>query len=94
MSELNFNMMSVEERVLSVAREVLTVKDDEQLLEASIRDQLKLTSLEQMTLFIALEDEFDQTIPQEEVAHLDSMKEIVQFIEGKLGQAGLQIAES
>ena len=45
---------------------------------------MALTSLERMTLFIALEDEFDRTIPQQDVEALKTIGEVVDFIEEKV----------
>lgn len=53
-------------------------------LGAKIGTDLALTSLDRMTLFISLEDEFDRTIPQEEVENLVTVGEVVEFIGGKL----------
>ena len=54
------------------------------ILDASIATDLAPTSLDQMTLFIALEDEFQKSIPQDEVAHIDTVREIVLYIKQKL----------
>lgn len=64
--------------------EVLNVERRDDLLDASLRDDLTLSSLERMTLFIALEDEFGLDIPQEEVEDIDSIRDIIEFVETKL----------
>ena len=76
--------LDIEKRVLSVAEEILSVEKGGDILKASFANDLNLGSLERMTLFISLEDEFDRTIPQEEVSDLDSMAEIIAFIQDKL----------
>lgn len=73
----------VQQRVLKVVAEVLNKKEDEIKLEASLRDDLHLDSLQQMTLFIVLEDEFKRTIPPEEVTGLGSVKDVIAFIKKK-----------
>jgi acyl carrier protein len=73
----------VQQRVLKVVAEVLNKKESEIQLEASLRDDLHLDSLQQMTLFIVLEDEFKRTIPPEEVTELDTIKDVIAFIEKK-----------
>ena len=75
----------LEQQVLNVVHEVLTLEQRDNLLDASLTDDLSLSSLERMTLFIALEDEFDRSIPQEEVEHIDSIRGVIEFIETKLG---------
>lgn len=69
---------------MSVVHEVLTIEPCDNLLDASFSDDLSLSSLERMTLFIALEDEFERSIPQEEVEHIDTVRGVVEFIQTKL----------
>lgn len=76
----------VAERSLRVIAEVLNRKASEIPLNASLRNDLQMDSLQRMTLFIVLEDEFQRQIPLEEVAHLDSIKEIIDLISQKLQQ--------
>lgn len=75
-------VVNVKQRVLTVARDVLTLEhDSKNIVNASFKNDLALTSLEQLTLFIALEDEFDRNIPQDEVAHIDTFQEVIDYIE-------------
>lgn len=74
----------VQQRVLKVVAEVLNKKEAEIQLDASLRGDLKLDSLQQMTLFIVLEDEFKRTIPPEEVTELNTIKDVVTFIDKKM----------
>ena len=74
----------VQQRVLMVIGEVLSRKADEIRLDASIRDDLQLDSLKQMTLFILLEDEFQRSISPEQVTGLVTVKDIIDFIAGKI----------
>lgn len=71
---------------MSVVHEVLTLEQREDLLDASLTDDLSLSSLERMTLFIALEDEFERSIPQEDVADIDSIRGIIEFIQARIGE--------
>lgn len=76
--------MSVQQRVLSVTAEVFNRKESEIRLDASIRDDLHASSLDQMTLFVALEDEFQRNLPPEEVTGLTTINDIIDFINRKL----------
>lgn len=76
--------MNVQPRVISVIADVFNKKESEIRLDATLRDDLQASSLDQMTLFIALEDEFQRSIPQEEVSDLKTVKDIVDFIGKKL----------
>lgn len=75
---------NAQQRVVNVIADVLNRKENEIRLDATLRDDLQASSLDQMTLFIALEDEFQRTIPQEEVSDLKTVKDIVDFIDKKL----------
>ncbi len=74
---------SVQSRVIRVVREFASIEGEENVLNANISTDVALTSLDKMTLFIALEDEFDRSIPQEDVEEVETVKEIVKFIEAK-----------
>ena len=75
---------NIENRVTQVIRDVLEVDVGTNILDASITTELAPSSLDQMTLFIALEDEFQKSIPQDEVAHIDTVREIILYINQKL----------
>ena len=78
----------VRRRVVSVVSEVTNLPENDIALTASLREDLKMDSLQRMTLFIALEDEFqDDSMPPEEVAGLATVEDIVRFIEHKLARS-------
>lgn len=75
-------------RVLKVLSEVTQLPEADIEPTASLRDDLKMDSLQRMTLFVALEDEFqNESMPPEEVAELATVEDIVAFIEAKLAQS-------
>ena len=74
----------VQQRVLRAVAEVLERKEDEIRLDASLRDDLDFDSLKQMTLFILLEDEFQRTMPPEDLMGIATVKDIIEFIDRKL----------
>ncbi len=76
--------VNVQQRVLKVISEVLNRKETEIQPDLSLRDDLQLDSLTQMTLYIALEDEFQHSMPPEEVTGLATVQDIVTFIDRKL----------
>jgi acyl carrier protein len=75
---------NVQQRVVKVISDIFNRKESEIRLDASIRDDLQASSLDQMTLYVALEDEFQRTMPPDEVAGLATVKDIVSFIDRKL----------
>ncbi len=74
----------VQQRVLKAIAEVLERKEEDIRLEASLRDDLDFDSLKQMTLFILLEDEFQRTMPLENLTGIVTVKDIIDFINRKL----------
>ncbi|MFQ5756009.1 MAG: acyl carrier protein [Acidiferrobacterales bacterium] len=77
----------VQERVLKVVKEVLALEADTVNLDASITDDLAVNSLDQVTLFLALEDEFNDTIPEEELEQFKTIRNIVDYIKGRMEAA-------
>jgi acyl carrier protein len=78
---------NVQQRVIRVISEIFNRKESEIRLDASLRDDLQVSSHDQMTLYIALEDEFQRNMPPEEVTGLTTVKAIVDFIERKLQES-------
>ena len=78
---------NVQQRVLKVIAEVLNRKENEIRLDASLRDDLQTSSLDQMTLYVALEDEFQHSLPPEEVTGLVTVKAVIDFINKKLQES-------
>ena len=75
---------NVQLRVLKVISEVTNLKVQEIGMEATLDDDLKMDSLQRMTLYISLEDEFQKTLPPEEVTGLSTVKDIIDFVHSKL----------
>ena len=79
---------AVRKRVLKVVSEVTQLPETDIAPTASLREDLNMDSLQRMTLFIALEDEFqNEPMPPEEVNELATVEDIVAFIEAKLAQS-------
>ena len=74
----------VQQRVLTVIAEVLEREKSEIRLDASLRDDLNVDSLKQMTLFILLEDEFELTMPPEDLMGIATVNDIIAFIDRKV----------
>ncbi len=76
----------VETRVLSVVTEVLAIEGDAPALDSSLIEDLGADSLDLLSLFMALEDEFGDTISEEETEGLATLRDIVECISGRLGE--------
>jgi len=80
--------VNVQQRVIKVVSEVTDLKEEDIRLTTSLSSDLKMDSLQRMTLFIALEDEFqDDSMAPEQVAGLATIQDIIGFIEKKLEQS-------
>ncbi len=79
-------LSSVETRVLSVVREVLAIEGEAPALDSSLIEDLGADSLDLLSLFMALEDEFGGTITEEDTEGLATLRDIVDCISGRMGQ--------
>ena len=74
-------MSSIEERVRKIVVEQLGVTEDQVTLEASFVDDLGADSLDTVELVMALEEEFDAEIPDDQAEAITTVKQAVTFIE-------------
>ncbi len=73
-------MASIEERVKEIIVEQLGVESEEVTEEASFINDLGADSLDTVELVMALEEEFDQEIPDEEAEKLDTVAKAIDYI--------------
>ena len=74
-------MSSIEERVRKIVIEQLGVTEDQVTLEASFVDDLGADSLDTVELVMALEEEFDAEIPDDQAEAITTGKQAVAFLE-------------
>ena len=74
-------MSTIVERVTKLVCEQLGVKENEVTLEASFVEDLGADSLDTVELVMALEEEFETEIPDEEAEKITTVKEAVNYIE-------------
>ncbi|XOV78177.1 MAG: acyl carrier protein [Aestuariibacter sp.] len=72
--------MSIEDRVTKIIVEQLGVKEEEVKSEASFVDDLGADSLDTVELVMALEEEFDTEIPDEEAEKITTVQAAVDYI--------------
>lgn len=73
-------MSSVQERVQKIIAEQLSVSEDQVTTEASFVDDLGADSLDTVELVMALEEEFEIDIPDEEAEKIVNVKDAVDYI--------------
>jgi len=74
------NMSSVEDRVRKIVVEQLGVKEDDVKLSSSFVDDLGADSLDTVELVMALEEEFETEIPDEEAEKITTVQLAVDYI--------------
>ena len=78
-------MSNTEERVKNIVAEQLGVKEDEVKIEASFVEDLGADSLDTVELVMALEEEFETEIPDEEAEKITTVKLAIDYINANLG---------
>lgn len=73
-------MSSVEERVKKIVVEQLGVNESEVSGDASFVDDLGADSLDTVELVMALEEEFDCEIPDEEAEKITTVQQAIDYI--------------
>ena len=73
-------MSTVEERVKKIVAEQLGVKDEEVTNDASFVDDLGADSLDTVELVMALEEEFETEIPDEDAEKITTVQQAIDYI--------------
>ena len=73
-------MSSIEERVKKIIVEQLGVKEEDVTSEASFVDDLGADSLDTVELVMALEEEFETEIPDEDAEKITTVAQVVDYI--------------
>jgi len=74
-------MSTTEERDVKLVCEQLGVKEEEVTPEASFVEDLGADSLDTVELVMALEEEFETEIPDEEAEKITTVKEAIDYIQ-------------
>lgn len=74
-------MITIEENVKAIIAEQLGVKKEEVVNNASFVDDLGADSLDTVELVMALEEEFDTEIPDEEAEKITTVQAAIDFIQ-------------
>ena len=73
-------MSTIEERVKKITIEQLGVSEAEAKVEASFVDDLGADSLDTVELVMALEEEFDTEIPDEEAEKITTVQAAIDYV--------------
>lgn len=78
-------MSQVEEKVKTIICEQLDVSEKDVVLTASFVDDLGADSLDQVELIMAMEEEFDISIPDEDAEKIATVQDAIDYIEKAMG---------
>jgi len=79
-----FVMSNIDERVLKMVAEQLGVKEEDVKPDSSFVDDLGADSLDTVELIMALEEEFDTEIPDEDAEKLATVQDAIDYINNNL----------
>lgn len=71
------------EKMKEIIAEQLGVSEDEVTLEASFKDDLDADSLDLFELVMALEEEYDVEIPSDDLAELNTVGDVINYLKDK-----------
>mgnify|MGYP001468215776 FL=1 len=77
-------MSNIDERVKSIVVKQLSVKEEDVKNESKFIDDLGADSLDTVELVMALEEEFETEIPDEEAEKITTVQEAVDYINKNL----------
>ena len=78
-------MADVEEKIKKIICEQLDVSEKDVVPEASFVDDLGADSLDQVELIMAMEEEFDISIPDDDAEKIATVKDAIEYIEKVIG---------
>jgi acyl carrier protein len=73
------------EKVKKILSEQLEIEEDKITIDSDLVEDLKADSLDIVELIMDLEQEFDLEIPDEDLPKVNSVRDVVEYIENKLG---------
>lgn len=79
-------MATVEEKVKKIICEQLDVPEEDVVPEASFVDDLGADSLDQVELIMAMEEDFDISIPDEDAEKIGTVQNAIDYIKKATGE--------
>ena len=79
-------MSEVQEKVKKIICEQLDVSEEDVVPTASFVDDLGADSLDQVELIMAMEEEFDISIPDEDAEKIATVQDAIDYINKALGK--------
>jgi acyl carrier protein len=79
-------MATIEEKIKKIICEQLDVAEKDVVPEASFVDDLGADSLDQVELIMAMEEEFDISIPDEDAEKIGTVQDALDYIKNASGE--------
>jgi len=79
-------MSDVQEKIKKMISEQLDVPEDEVVPAAAFVDDLGADSLDQVELIMAMEEEFDVSIPDEDAENITTVQNAIDYIVKTIGE--------
>lgn len=83
MNQHHYTSKEIRQKIYSVVSEVSGIKASELKMSFSINDDVTPSSLDRVTLFMALEDEFSTSVAEDELKDIDTLEDLINFVERK-----------
>lgn len=80
------NLDNLEEQVMSIVSEQLSVSKDEVTLQSNFIDDLKADSLDLVELVMEFEDEFGITVPDDDYEKIRTVGDAIAYIREKASE--------
>jgi len=80
------NLDNLEEQVMNIVSEQLSVSKDEVTLESNFIDDLKADSLDLVELVMEFEDEFGITVPDDDYEKIRTVGDAISYIREKASE--------
>ncbi len=77
-------MSTVDEKIVKIICEQLDVPEKDVVPEASFVDDLGADSLDQVELIMAMEEEFDVSIPDEDAEKIATVKDAIDYVKAAI----------
>ncbi|MCF8130040.1 MAG: acyl carrier protein [Deltaproteobacteria bacterium] len=78
-------MSTVDEKIAKIICEQLDVPEKDVVPGASFVDDLGADSLDQVELIMAMEEEFDISIPDEDAEKIATVKDAIDYVKAAIG---------
>ena len=81
MNQAAFTSDEIRQKIYSVVFEVSGIETSKLENSLSISDDIAPSSLDRVTLFMALEDEFSTSVAEEELQDIETLGDLIYFVE-------------